>query len=87
MKGGIIRLFAIMLKVKSDKSKPVEKRGRKAKGLKLWRAVKTARLPKMRNRTIFASLVKNQARFIGTLSFVRSIKANPLKNGDAKPRV
>jgi len=35
MKGGIIRLFAIMWKVKSDKSKPVEKRGRKAKGLKL----------------------------------------------------
>jgi hypothetical protein len=29
----------------------------------------------------------NQARFFGTLSFVRSIKANPLKSGDAKPRI
>jgi hypothetical protein len=34
--------------VKSEKSKPVEKRGRKAKGLKLRSAVMTARLPKMK---------------------------------------
>jgi len=33
----------------------------------------------------FASLVMCQAIFFGTLSSVRSIKANPLKNGDAKP--
>jgi hypothetical protein len=33
----------------------------------------------------FASLVNNQALFFGTLSFIRSIKANPSKGGDAKP--
>jgi hypothetical protein len=35
----------------------------------------------------FASLVNHQARFVGTLLFVRSIKANPSKGGDAKPWV
>ena len=35
----------------------------------------------------FASLVNHQARFVGTLSSVRPIKANPSKGGDAKPWV
>jgi len=33
----------------------------------------------------FASLVICQALFFGTLSSIRSIKANPSKGGDAKP--
>jgi len=39
-------LFVGTLHSSTDKGKPVEKRGRKAKGLKLQRAVTTARLPK-----------------------------------------
>jgi hypothetical protein len=35
---------------------------------------------------IFASLAQNQALLFESFK-VRSIKANPLKNGDAKPRV
>jgi hypothetical protein len=36
---------------------------------------------------LFVSLVNHQAHFVGTLSSVRSIKANPSKDGDAKPWV
>jgi hypothetical protein len=35
----------------------------------------------------FASLVNYQALFLEPYHFVRSIKANPLKDGDAKPWV
>jgi len=87
MLGKILLYVAIIRLVKSEKSKPVEKRGRKAKGLKSRPT--GLRQPGCRrwNREFFASLVQNQALFVGTLHNVRSIKANPLKNGDAKPRV
>jgi len=47
MLGENLQSVAIMWSDKSEKSKPVEKRGRKAKGLKLQSAVMTARLPKI----------------------------------------
>jgi hypothetical protein len=77
-----------MQSIKSDNSKPVEKRGRKAKGLTSRPRDYDSQVAEDKNiSTIFASLAQNQALFVGTLSFVRSIKANPLKDGDAKPRV
>lgn len=55
-----------MMLIKFEKSKPVEKRGRKAKGLKLqmqwWQPVAEDKIA-----YIFASLAQNQALFVETL--------------------
>jgi hypothetical protein len=76
----------------SDNGKPGENRGRKANGSKVTKVTTIARPPKIIElwSVLFtASLDNIQARRFSSKNnqhqSYRSIKANPVKTGDAKP--